>query len=463
MKAKKLLCTLITIILINVLSFGSLSGIVSAKAMTRTDSLIGSTDSSEIILNSITCNKTTPVQPNTELIYTIDATGTNLTYTYEMYYNAKVVKTLSTKDNTFSYIPKDTGLYYIAVKVEDATGKFVQAVSDSIDVEKPYIPLKIQSFKASTTYDYTNKTIKFNVSATGDKLKYVYEVYKDSTKIYTSKQTTSNAFSYSFNSAGNYKVKCIITDSKTTESIFSPIVKIVNRKPVKPPTPSVESLVKPSVVYATLKKSVSMVNSPSSQSKILTLSKGVKVEILSDKDGKWYRVRDTKSGKIGWVAGSYLSIPKDPPTNKKRLSKAQLEEYVNKKGFNSNTKHFIWVDIDRQLTNVFVGSKGSFKLLKSISCSTGTNKNPTTRGTFTVRGRGSWFSAPSNPKVGAKYFVQFNGSYLFHSTLYSSSNKNKSVDSRVGVRLSHGCIRLPINEAKWIYDNIKSGTKVFVN
>ncbi|MFQ9071670.1 MAG: L,D-transpeptidase [Faecalibacillus faecis] len=35
-------------------------------------------------------------------------------------------------------------------------------------------------------------------------------------------------------------------------------------------------------------------------------------------------------------------------------------------------------------------------------------------------------------------------------------------DNRTGIPLSHGCVRLEIQYAKWIYDNIPSGTKVVV-
>ena len=33
------------------------------------------------------------------------------------------------------------------------------------------------------------------------------------------------------------------------------------------------------------------------------------------------------------------------------------------------------------------------------------------------------------------------------------------MDGRVGIPLSHGCVRLQIDNAKWIYDNIPRGTK----
>ncbi|MCR5042489.1 MAG: L,D-transpeptidase, partial [Clostridia bacterium] len=35
-------------------------------------------------------------------------------------------------------------------------------------------------------------------------------------------------------------------------------------------------------------------------------------------------------------------------------------------------------------------------------------------------------------------------------------------DGRLGMALSEGCVRLDINNAKWIYDNCPIGTKVVV-
>ena len=36
------------------------------------------------------------------------------------------------------------------------------------------------------------------------------------------------------------------------------------------------------------------------------------------------------------------------------------------------------------------------------------------------------------------------------------------MDGRLGMHLSHGCVRLDIDNAKWIYDNIPYGTKVVI-
>lgn len=34
------------------------------------------------------------------------------------------------------------------------------------------------------------------------------------------------------------------------------------------------------------------------------------------------------------------------------------------------------------------------------------------------------------------------------------------MDDRLGMNLSHGCVRLATSNAKWIYDNIPTGTTV---
>ena len=60
------------------------------------------------------------------------------------------------------------------------------------------------------------------------------------------------------------------------------------------------------------------------------------------------------------------------------------------------------------------------------------------------------------------WYTQFYGDYLFHSVIYNKGSKTSIQDGRLGMQLSHGCVRLNINNAKWIYDNIPSGTKVVV-
>ena len=217
-------------------------------------------------------------------------------------------------------------------------------------------------------------------------------------------------------------------------------------------------LVKASPVIATISWDSPLYKDMSTKSnKLALVEKASKVEIIRDVEYKWYYIK-TKAGQYGWISANNLIIPKDPITNTKRLTKEELEGYVNVKKFKSNTKYFMWVDLDRQTVNIFQGAEGKYKLLKSMTCATGRNISPTTRGTFTIQNRGEWFF---KGKSGAKNWVGFNGQYLFHS-IVMDANKNVK-DYTLGKRASAGCIRLSINDSKWLYDNITYGTTVWIN
>ncbi|MBE6050461.1 MAG: hypothetical protein E7214_07350 [Clostridium sp.] len=52
--------------------------------------------------------------------------------------------------------------------------------------------------------------------------------------------------------------------------------------------------------------------------------------------------------------------------------------------------------------------------------------------------------------------------YYYHSILYNSTGAY-IIDGRLGKALSHGCIRLETNNAKWIYENIPDDTTVIIH
>lgn len=125
----------------------------------------------------------------------------------------------------------------------------------------------------------------------------------------------------------------------------------------------------------------------------------------------------------------------------------------------SRTKFLVWVDLPSQTTNIFVGSKGNWKLIKSFLSSTGKPGDETPKGSFTIKSRGKWFFSEKYQE-GGKYWVQIFGNYLFHSL---PMNINQQVvDPTLGVPASHGCIRLGLNDIQWFYNNIKSGTTVYI-
>lgn len=139
--------------------------------------------------------------------------------------------------------------------------------------------------------------------------------------------------------------------------------------------------------------------------------------------------------------------------------KSYQENFFNSENFNSNTDYYIWVDINNQRVSIFTGYNKNWKLIKSVQCASGKESTPTVRGHFVVQGKGNMFRVDSSTVC--KYYTQFYGNYLFHSVLLDN-NGNIKVGA-LGTRLSHGCVRLSIEDAKYIYDYIPIGTSVWIN
>lgn len=139
-------------------------------------------------------------------------------------------------------------------------------------------------------------------------------------------------------------------------------------------------------------------------------------------------------------------------------STSPLDAFVNSQGLSSKTDYYIWVDSSNFKVNIFSGMIGAWHLVKSVSCSMGAAFTPTAKGHFEIGGRGPMFRAGSD--IICKYYTQFNGNFLFHTILLD--NAGIPVDSRLGYSISHGCIRLAIEDAKFIYENIPTGTAVWV-
>ena len=110
--------------------------------------------------------------------------------------------------------------------------------------------------------------------------------------------------------------------------------------------------------------------------------------------------------------------------------------------------------------------KGYTSLVRTMVCSTGLADTPTPKGTFTstttpvVR----WGYFPKYD-VWAQYLYRIKGPYLFHSVLYDEADESTvkwgSVN-KLGSPASHGCIRLSVEDARWIYNNCPAGTTVTI-
>ena len=132
------------------------------------------------------------------------------------------------------------------------------------------------------------------------------------------------------------------------------------------------------------------------------------------------------------------------------------------------------VDVDNQRVKAYAwDGEGYTSLVRDMVCSTGTPENPTPVGIFTN-------TYPLNDwhyfrifRCWAQYSYVIQGGVMFHSVLYynrinaeTGANEHGGVDKpsieNLGTRASHGCIRLSVEDAKWIFYNCPRGTEVEV-
>lgn len=125
-----------------------------------------------------------------------------------------------------------------------------------------------------------------------------------------------------------------------------------------------------------------------------------------------------------------------------------------------------YLKINRQQNVVTVYEKdenGDYTVpVKAILCSTGLY-NATPKGTFQLSSKYIWREL--NGGVYGQYASRITGGVLFHSVPYASKNKatlSVSKYNKLGQQASMGCVRLTVEDAKWIYDNCPSGTYVEV-
>ena len=128
--------------------------------------------------------------------------------------------------------------------------------------------------------------------------------------------------------------------------------------------------------------------------------------------------------------------------------------------------YMLKISVDDQRVYAYKWVNGSYsQLVRTMKCSTGTTSDPTPLGTFTAGGPcGRWYYFKKFD-CWAQYAYRINGPYLFHSVLYSEKDTatlRQSSVNNLGRRASHGCVRLSVEDAKWIYNNCPAGTTVKV-
>ncbi len=127
----------------------------------------------------------------------------------------------------------------------------------------------------------------------------------------------------------------------------------------------------------------------------------------------------------------------------------------------------ITVDVQNQIVSVYTrDEEGNYTIpVRQMLCSTGKVGTPSPVGDWVLNGRkAKWCYFPKWGDY-ARYWTRINAKVAFHSPIYSATrNDAMKIGSynMLGNRASHGCIRLSVPDAKWIYDNVGAGTVVSI-
>ena len=125
----------------------------------------------------------------------------------------------------------------------------------------------------------------------------------------------------------------------------------------------------------------------------------------------------------------------------------------------SNSDNFR-IEVDLKKQRVFVYYKG--EVIKEMKCSAGADGSPTPTGEFTTSQKIK-YDWVDRFDMGAFYWVRFYKSYLFHSIPFDKDGNMKVEElEKLGCPASHGCVRLELEEAKWLYEKLPLGVKVWI-
>lgn len=132
--------------------------------------------------------------------------------------------------------------------------------------------------------------------------------------------------------------------------------------------------------------------------------------------------------------------------------------------------YFIEIDKGAQIVTIFTtNEEGKYeKIVREIPISSGVVNGKLPDGYYKSKDtKHRWQTMFSlGDPIYCQYTTRITGNFLFHSLPYrrngDPASLNASAYNKLGTPASGGCIRMTVENAKWIYDNIEPGTTIHV-
>lgn len=137
-------------------------------------------------------------------------------------------------------------------------------------------------------------------------------------------------------------------------------------------------------------------------------------------------------------------------------------------GYSSSTRYLILVNKGKHLINIYEGGKGHWVAIRrNIRCTIGKRSTPSPSGSFRLDHKSSrTFGYKDFKGSTAFYATRISAGNYFHSILYPKGCRNPYThhpkDSRLGKSISNSCIRMPLEEAKFIHQKTPKNSRVIV-
>lgn len=126
----------------------------------------------------------------------------------------------------------------------------------------------------------------------------------------------------------------------------------------------------------------------------------------------------------------------------------------------SNTDYLVMVDLTEHRVGLYEGEYGRWNEVFTDYCGDGAPGMETPTGEYVIYQKLYYFDSGN---ARCFYACRFWGAYLLHSTLfYQTPYPEYDLDPTLGIGVSHGCVRIRLENIKYIYDHCPYGTKVFI-
>lgn len=220
----------------------------------------------------------------------------------------------------------------------------------------------------------------------------------------------------------------------------------------------VASLVNPVIITAYVTRTTSGYAYANLSGYQTTIPEGSYVAYLNPDNHNSMRAAKVRTswGGVYWVKMSDIYITTGNYVIADNLSPQQKELFVNYKGYDSKTPYLIWVNLERQILTVFMGSKGNWQYLAHFPVASGKNNTPTPTVEHEIQYVTRWVT----PSYTCYPVLALYDGYAIHNQPVSP--RGYVLDSTIGRPASAGCVRMLQKDINWVHSVVPVKTNVVI-